>query len=116
MEVKGRNFQSVVSDTLRGKPIHVYRDDEIDLQGIIVDKTKDVWIIRLFSFIDGRPTVVVAIPSDIVVTVYSNNLEMLRAYHAEQFSKGLTSNGFEVDLERNIAFTGLSEEELYKER
>ncbi len=66
--------------------VHTYKDGKIHNQGQIIGKDDGLYALQLFSFLDGRPTIVRFITQDFLVNeckVYSTEDEWKNAYTLE---------------------------------
>lgn len=73
--------------------VHTYKNGKIHNQGQIIGKDEGLYAVQLFSFMDGRPTIVRFIAQDFLLNecrVYSTEDEWKNAYtlEMEQVSNG----------------------------
>jgi hypothetical protein len=82
------NKRTEMSNALIGKFVHILRDGKIHNQGMIIEKDDDNILIQRFSFFDGEPTDIIAIPKTDLFNkekckIYASQPLFLRAYYEE---------------------------------
>lgn len=101
-----RKIKNREPNDLIDKPIHLLKDGKIHNQGVIVSVDGDNFIVQRYSFVDGKPTDIIAISKDKLFDmtqckIYANDEQWHRAYCEELKKEGLLKG----TVEENVALS-----------
>lgn len=85
----GKKGSQIMSNGFNGLFIHTLKNGRIENQGQIIRKDGDLYAVQLFSFFDGRPTIVRFLSQDQLVSgcnCYAVESEWVAAHAAEMES------------------------------
>lgn len=90
-----------------GMFLHTFKEGRIDWQGKIISKDADVFLVQLYSWMDGGPTNVVMMSMDDIkaARLYGSSWQMNHAYFAEQKRMGELVGTIEECMAASEAFS-----------
>ena len=79
-EKSDKSYIAPISRSVVGHPVHIMKNGKINKQGEIVSASENNrYMVQLFSWIDGRPTIMEEIEKDDNMIIFANYEEFYRA-------------------------------------